>query len=130
MLIKIMNTTFGLAVDGIIKPKSPHDPPFEVDDELGARLIREGIAENVGAAVFGGEHPESNDKSNDNGNAESAGGDNFGIPQYSADSTKADLQSIAKEYGIDVPAAATKQDLIKALDNFFADALPDEAEGE
>ena len=65
MLIKIMNTTFGLAVDGIIKPKSPHDPPFEVDDELGARLIREGIAENVGAAVFGGEQPESNDKSND-----------------------------------------------------------------
>ena len=31
MRIRILNTTFGLVVDGIVKPKSPKDPPFDVD---------------------------------------------------------------------------------------------------
>ena len=66
---------------------------------------------------------------NDNDNDESAG-DDFGIPQYGPDTSKADLQSIANEYGIEVSAAATKQELIKALDDFFADALSDDPEGE
>ena len=34
MRIRILNTTFGLVVDGIVKPKSPKDPPFEVDEKL------------------------------------------------------------------------------------------------
>jgi hypothetical protein len=114
-----------LVVDGIVKPKSPKDPPFDVDEKLGLRLVREGIAE----AVDGTERGEVQSESNDNDNNESAG-DDFGIPQYSADTSKADLQSIANEYGIEVSAAATKQELIKALDDFFADALSDDPEGE
>ena len=125
MLIRIRNTTFGLVVNGIVKPKSPKDPAFDVDEKLGLRLVREGIAE----AVDGAERGEVQSESNDNDNAESAG-DDFGIPQYSADTSKADLQSIANEYGIEVSAAATKQELIKALDDFFADALSDDPEGE
>ena len=125
MRIRILNTTFGLVVDGIVKPKSTKDPPFEVDEKLGLRIVREGIAE----AVDGAERGEVQSESNDNDNAESAG-DDFGIPQYSADTSKADVQSIANEYGIEVSAAATKQELIKALDDFFADALSDDPEGE
>ncbi len=125
MRIRILNTTFGLVVDGIVKPKSPKDSPFEVDEKLGLRLVREGIAEAVDGIESGGVPSESND----NGNDESAG-DDFGIPQYSTDTSKADLQSIANEYGIEVSAAATKHELIKALDDFFADALPDDPEGE
>ena len=97
MLIRIRNTTFGLVVNGIVKPKSPKDPPFDVDEKLGLRLVREGIAE----AVDGTERGEVQSESNDNDNNESAG-DDFGIPQYSADTSKADLQSIANEYGIDL----------------------------
>lgn len=125
MRIRILNTTFGLVIDGIVKPKSPKDPPFEVDEKLGSRLVREGIAESVDGTESGGVPSESND----NGNDESAG-DDFGIPQYGPDTSKADLQSIANEYGIEVSAAATKQELIKALDDFFADALSDDPEGE
>lgn len=125
MLIRIRNTTFGLVVNGIVKPKSLKDPPFDVDEKLGLRLVREGIAE----AVDGTERGEVQSESNDNDNDENAG-DDFGIPQYSADTSKADLQSIANEYGIEVSAAATKQELIKALDDFFADALSDDPEGE
>ena len=122
MRIRILNTTFGLVIDGIVKPK---DPPFDVDEKLGLRLVREGIAE----AVDGAERGEVQSESNDNDNDESAG-DDFGIPQYGQDTSKADLQSIANEYGIEVSAAATKQELIKALDDFFADALSDDPEGE
>lgn len=129
MLIRIRNTTFGLVVNGIVKPKNPSDPPFEVDKELGARLVREGIAEAMDGTDCSEVKPESNDKSNDNGNDESAS-DDFGIPSYSVETTKADLQSIAKEYGITVSAAATKQELLKALDDFFADALSDDSEDE
>ena len=125
MRIRILNTTFGLVVDGIVKPKSPKDPPFEVDEKLGLRIVREGIAE----AVDGAERGEVQSESNDNDNDESAG-DDFGIPQYGPDTSKADLQSIANEYGIEVSVDATKQELIKALDDFFADALSDDPEGE
>ena len=125
MRIRILNTTFGLVVDGIVKPKSPKDPPFEVDEKLGLRLVREGIAEAVDGTKSGGVPSESNDNDND----ESAG-DNFGIPQYSTETSKADLHSIANEYGIEVSATATKQEIIKALDDFFADALSDDPEGE
>lgn len=123
MLIRIKNTTFGLVVNGIVKPKTPRDPPFEVDEELGYRLVQKGIAEIIGDT-------ESNDKSNDNGNEEDNGESGFGIPQYSENTSKSDLQLIANEYGVEVAAGATKQELIKALDNFFADAMPDDSEEE
>lgn len=126
MLIRIRNTTFGLVVNGIIKPKTPKDPPFDVDEELGSRLVSEGIAEMIGGTSVADVQPESNDIVNDI----DENGEDFGIPQYGADTPKADLQSIANEYGIEVSATATKQELIKALDDFFADALPDDSEGE
>lgn len=126
MLIRIRNTTFGLVVNGIVRPKTPKDPPFEVDEELGSRLVSEGIAEMIGGTADADVQPESNDNVNDIDESS----EDFGIPQYGADTTKADLQSIANEYGIEVSAAATKQELIKALDDFFADALSDDPEGE
>lgn len=126
MLIRIRNTTFGLVVNGIVRPKTPKDPPFDVDEELGSRLVREGIAEMIGGTSDADVQPESNDNVNDIDES----GEDFGIPQYGADTPKANLQSIANEYGIEVSAAATKQELIKALDDFFADALSDDPEGE
>ena len=59
MLIRIRNTTFGLVVNGIVKPKSPKDPPFDVDEKLGLRLVREGIAEAVDGAERGEVQSES-----------------------------------------------------------------------
>lgn len=126
MLIRIKNTTFGLVVNGIVRPKTPKDPPFEVDEELGSRHVSEGIAEMIGGTADADVQPESNDNVNDIDESS----EDFGIPQYGADTTKADLQSIATEYGIEVSATATKQELIKALDDFFADALSDDPEGE
>ena len=111
MLIRIRNTTFGLVVNGIVKPKSPKDPPFDVDEKLGLRLVREGIAE----AVDGAERGEVQSESNDNDNDESAG-DDFGIPQYGPDTSKADLQSIANEYGISRNSVIRAETFSKAVD--------------
>ena len=125
MLIRILNTTFGLVVNGIVKPKSPADPPFEVDDELGNRLVRDGIAENVGGAYA--ELSEEAEEPDEIAETADESGD-FSIPKYSEETSKADLQAIAKEYGVAVSATATKQDIIKSLDDFFADALSDTEE--
>ncbi len=130
MLIRIRNTTFGLVVNGIVKPKTPADPPFEVDEELGIRLVREGVAEAIGSTVFSDveNNGESVDNNTDSDDSEEIG--NFDIPEYGEETSKADLQSIAKEYGVVVASNATKADIIKALDDFFADALPDGSEDE
>ncbi len=124
MLIRIKNTTFGLVVNGIVKPKTPADPPFDVADELAYRLVREGKAEIVDDVKA------SEDYSDDEGNAgeEGNGDSGFSIPKYDAATSKTDLKAIANEYGIAIAKTATKQELIKALDNFFADALPDSEE--
>lgn len=125
MLIRILNTTFGLAVNGIIKPKSPKDPPFEVDEKLGERLVREGIAEAIGDIENDVAEPErKGDESSDSEDGEDD------IPEYDATTSKAVLQSIANEYGIEVSANATKPELIKALDEYFADVQPDDSEDE
>lgn len=124
MQIRIKNTTFGLVVNGIVKPKTPADPPFDVADELAQRLVREGIAEFVG-----GEISPADITDGDNGTDESTDeGGEFAIPKYGEETSKADLQAIANEYGITISATATKQEIIKSLDDFFADALPDSEE--
>lgn len=123
MLIRIKNTTFGLVINGIVKPKTPADPPFEVADELAYRLVQDGIAEIVGdiaPANLSNEEEEMGEITNE--------GVDFRIPKYGEGTSKADLQAIAKEYGVSLSAVATKQEIIKALDDFFADALPDAEE--
>ncbi len=124
MLIRIKNTTFGLVVNGIVKPKTPADPPFDVADELAYRLVREGKAEIVGDVK--GSEECSDDEENAGKEGDEGGG--FGIPKYGEESSKTDLKAIANEYGIAIAETATKQEIIKALDDFFADALPDSEE--
>lgn len=110
MTIKLTNTTLGLSVGGIIKPKTPKDAPFEVADELGGRLIREGKA----TLVFGIDTADV-DEDEDEVSPSS-------IPEYSEQSTKAVLQSIANDYGVEFSANATKQEMLNALDDFFANS--------
>ena len=41
------------------------------------------------------------------------------VPEYSEDNTNAELQAIAKEYGIEFPQRANKAQMLDALDEFF-----------
>lgn len=112
MTIKLTNTTLGLSIGGIIKPKTPKDAPFEVAEELGSRLIREGKA----TLVFGIDTADV-DTVEDEGEVSPSS-----IPEYSEQSTKAVLQSIANDYGVEFSANATKQEMLNALDDFFANS--------
>ncbi len=120
MFIRIKNTTFGLMVNGVIKPKTPKDPPFEVPDELACRLISEGFAERSEEQGF----PDNPGYSSDDSYEENE----FAIPKYNAKTSKANLQAIAEKYGVALPKDAKSEDIIRVLDDFFADALPESEE--
>ncbi|MCM1299277.1 MAG: hypothetical protein NC203_00365 [Firmicutes bacterium] len=125
MRIKIISGSYGHSTGSSVKVKTPKDKPFEVSDSEGARLIKLGIAE--AADVEGGAedalHNKTPDNSDNTPNNPSNVPDNSeeGIPSYSTDSTKDELQAIADEYCIDVPARATKAQLLELLDEYFSD---------
>lgn len=88
--------------------------------EAGAAVYVNG---NTGFAVVGAEVPANPDDGSVGDPDDDAEGDgNFGIPEYSKYSSKAELQSIAKTYGVDFTENDTKEVLAKKLDDFFADA--------
>lgn len=113
MLIKIICGNFGCNNGECVRVKTPSDPPFSVGDEEARRLVGLGIAEIVGKETVIPsieEIPDAIDESE--------------IPQYDETMTNAALQAIAKEHGVEIPLRATKTEIIKALDDYFAD-MPD-----
>lgn len=147
MLIKIIRGNYGLPSGKSVKTKTPKDKPFDVDQKEAERLVRLGIAKFVGvdAVVFAKGAPDKEDPFgdpaddidapltlSDDGDSEdeddeteyyeddaNVEGD---ITEYGEDSTNAELQAIAKEYGIEVPPHANKAQLLEALDEFFGGA--------
>lgn len=50
MVVKIIRGVYGFVDDeknGFVTPKTPNDDPFELDDKKAARLISQGVAEEV-----------------------------------------------------------------------------------
>lgn len=144
MLIKIINGNYGYNNGEFVRAKTPADPPFDVDKSEAERLARLGIAEILETvpAIGAGAKVPAEDAADDAdiGEAETAASaDDFedeaddsveddisdDIPKYGEESTNADLQAIAKEYGLEFPHKATKAQMIKILDNFFADDAPE-----
>ena len=113
MLIKIICGNFGYNNGVCVRVKTPSDPPFSVGDEEARRLVGLGIAEIVGKkTVIPSIEKIPNVTEDDE------------IPQYDETMTNAALQALAKENGIEIPPRATKTEIIKALDDYFAD-MPD-----
>lgn len=120
MLIKIIRGTYGLNIGGNIKPKTCNDEPFDVPLEEAQRLIGMGIAE--GYSPGGNANPYTDGVTNgENGGNKipEENEDNSGIPEYNEDNTNAELQAIAKEYGVELPPRANKAEIIAALDEYF-----------
>ncbi len=117
--IKIIQGNYGYNNGDSIKVKTPKSEPFNVSDDEAARLVSLGIAEIVGQGsdfipqdLSGEEMSEKEDSIVDSGDLE--------MPEYSEESTNAELQAIAKQYGIEIAPKATKAQLLKALDDYFA----------
>ncbi|MDE6727761.1 MAG: hypothetical protein K2J80_07455 [Oscillospiraceae bacterium] len=117
MLIKIIRGTYGLNSGGSIKPKTCNDPPFDVELAEAKRLVQLGVAEIVGSSEV---MPTKTDDGEPGAFSETPPD----IPAYSEDNTNAELQSIAKEYGVKLPSQANKATIIAALDDYFND-IPD-----
>lgn len=147
MLIKIIRGNYGLPLGKSVKVKTPKDKPFDVDQKEAERLVRLGIAKLVGADAavsakgssdkedpFGdpagdidapvtlNDDVDSEDEDDDTEYDEDDDGGDDDVPEYGENSTNAELQSIAKEYGIEVPPHANKAQLLEALDEFFGGA--------
>lgn len=135
MLIKIIRGTYGLNSGGNIKPKTCGDLPFHVEPAEAKRLERLGVAEIVGSSAVTltkGTEDESETISEISPDAPADdAGEGYGVegvveerdvPEYNEDSTNAELQAIAKEYGVELPQRANKAQILEALDDFFGGA--------
>lgn len=112
MKIKIIAGVFGHRNGSRVEAVRAGDPPIDVEDELAKRLIAQGVAEVVEAKPV--EQVEVIDEEDE--------GDEF--PEYSEKMTRAKLEQIAKEVGIDeseIKAAETKAALIELIDEAKAD---------
>ena len=127
MLISIIKGNYGYNDGRIVRAKSLSDPPFEVPDAEAARLIGMGIAKAVDKLPVDGKlpteekTPDINPNNSVDGNA-AVDDDENDAPIYNEEMSNAELQAIAKEYGIPVPSRANKSELMAALDNFFKSA--------
>lgn len=120
MLVKIIRGTYGLNIGGNIKPKTCNDEPFDIPLKEAQRLIGMGIAE--GYSPGGNANPYADiatDGENSGSKVPEENGNNGVIPKYNKDNTNAELQAIAKEYCIELPPRANKEEIIAALDDFF-----------
>lgn len=113
MKIKIIAGVFGHREGKRVIPVRAGDPAIDVDNEIAQRLLSLGVAERVKD-----EEPEAVAETQ----AEMDGDEGEGVeafPEYNEGMTRAELNEIAEQVGIDEEAikeAKTKADLIELLD--------------
>lgn len=115
MKIRILAGVYGHRENGRVKAVKAGDPPIEVDDANAARLIKAGVAEAV-------EEPKP--KAAAQPEPEAATDEAEAFPEYSEKMTRAQLEAIAEQVGIeseDIKACETKADLIDMLDDWKAE---------
>lgn len=125
--IKIKRGFYGLHTKLGVQTKGPNDEAFEVDDNEAKRLVDLGIAKYFGDTPVATVE-ESADEDNASVNpseieapaeSEYEGDSVTDIPEYSIDSNASDLRAIAKSVGITFKVGTTKEDMVKALDEYF-----------
>lgn len=106
-MIKIVQSTYGyLDKNGVVKPKTSKDEPFELTPEQEARLVERGVAKYVNTPVQ--ENVQENGQE---------GGQVTGHldPEQLGEMTNAQLKELAEEMGIDTKKLTTKAKLIEAI---------------
>lgn len=101
-MIKMKAGTFGLPVNGVVKPMTKDSDPFEAGVEQEARLVKLGLAVYV-----------------DGGTTALPDGV-IGIPEYSIDSSVNELREIGKLCGLTFKVGMTKAQMVEALDAHIA----------
>lgn len=106
-LIKIVKGVYGYLDGMTVKPKTPKDAPFELNDKRAAELVADGIAVYV--------NDDGDLPIDDNGDVV------VGMaPEYSTEMKAAELRDIAKEHmGLTFPVGTTKADMVEQMDAFL-----------
>ncbi len=130
-MIRIVRGVYGfLDADGIVRPKTEADEPFELAPEQEARLVNLGVAQYVGDVKEEQEQEEIAPEETE-GEQDPIGFDEMPEseePALSELSVK-ELRAIGKEYGLTFKVGTSKDDMVKAIEAAEA-ALNIDAEDE
>lgn len=141
-MIKIIAGVYGYKENGIILPKDKDSEPFSLDPEREAELVAQGVAEYANVIILEAElepEPETADTEQRPAEdpaepeAEEADGDEdpqsekAEKPEYSDKMRLTELQALAGAYGLDAQNMRTKAEVIKLLDDYFAEEDDTEA---
>ena len=144
-MIKIIAGVYGYKENGIILPKDKDSEPFSLDPEREAELVAQGVAEyanviipevelepepeTAGAKQQPAEdpaEPEAEEPEQDL-EPEDPQSEKAEKPEYSDKMRLTELQALAGAYGLDAQNMRTKAEVIKLLDDYFAEEDDTEA---
>ena len=143
-MIKIIAGVYGYKENGIILPKDKDSEPFSLDPEREAELVAQGVAEYANVIIPeaemepepetagadptepGAEEPEQDLEPEADGD-EDPQSEKTEKPEYSDKMRLTELQALAGAYGLDAQNMRTKAEVIKLLDDYFAEEDDTEA---
>lgn len=101
--IRIISGVFGWKHGSAYDLVKAGDAPIEVEDKVACRLVEQKVAKYVEAPAEESGLPDLPDGV-------------YPVPQFSIDSTVAELREIAKQCGVTFKVGMTKEDMVAALD--------------
>ena len=128
-MIQIIKGTFGYYNGRKVIPITEADGPQKFDDELEARLVKEGVAKYIGEPGETAEQPapapgdDADEPASTNTAADEA-------PEYNEDMKLDELKEVATRYGVDASAMRKKADVIAAIEATKAEQPDDGADDE
>ena len=145
-MIKIIAGVYGYKENGIILPKDKDSEPFSLDPEREAELVTQGVAEYANVIIPEAElepepetagaeqqpaEPEAEEPEQDleleaDGD-EDPQSEKAEKPEYSDKMRLTELQALAGACGLDAQNMRTKAEVIKLLDDYFAEEDDTEA---
>ena len=103
-MIRIVRGVYGyLDKDGIVRPKTEADAPFELTPEQEERLVRLGVAQYAGNVNFAQESEESAEE----------------VPtgeRLLTDMSAKELRELGKDYGITFKVGMSKAEMVAAIE--------------
>lgn len=127
-MIKIIAGVYGYKENGIILPKDKDSEPFSLDPEREAELVAQGVAEYANVIIPEAElEPKPETAGAEQQSAEDPAEPEAEEPEYSDKMRLTELQALAGAYGLDAQNMRTKAEVIKLLDDYFAEEDDTEA---
>ena len=122
-MIQIIKGTFGYYNGRKVIPITEADGPQKFDDELEARLVKEGVAKYIAEQPAPDHGDDADEPASTNTAADEA-------PEYDEDMKLDELKEVAARYGVDASAMRKKADVIAAIEAAKAEQPDDGTDDE